>query len=87
MAKTYLTRFHGVKELDHGDITIYEMTLVDEDNMSLALTDVVTLDGYEVGDADELAPEDTLLEAFAKLEGRMVALESRVDDLENPPEP
>lgn len=66
---------------DKPDTVEYDVTFVDDEGVEIPAADAadgsnVVLTGYEAGAADDLAEEDTVNEAFAKLEARVVALET-----------
>lgn len=67
----------GVKQLNRGDATVYNVRFVDENDLTVPTVDAVTLQGYSLPvSGDDLADTDTLLEAFGKLEARVVELEA-----------
>ena len=70
----------GVKELNRGDQTVYDMRFVDEDDLEVSGdgstgADVV-LTGYADVAADDVEATDTVNAAIAKLEARIAALET-----------
>jgi hypothetical protein len=75
MADSYKIHLRGIKQLDRNDTTVYTMTAVDDNDDVVDLSSTITLDGYAIGTAGAVDGEDTVLDAIAKLEARVVALE------------